>query len=947
MRRPAPLPQVEPLENRISPASVAHGTLILGFGTSVLNPLTFADSVTNAKTHQVLEFYNAADPSLSAANLAIAETVGQSPEIYFIRMTAGEILEIPTPVGYQQLVNVSAGNVVAFFTDPGSTSFPAHATDAVDSTYFTGLALGNKVSVSIGDSINGDVVTNYNDATGTLGGASETPGSATTLLANIVTNLTISGGINGTFYAGGAVSHFSANGEVNQILTGTAGVNQTFSFANNNDGILHGDTTLSQGAVLVAPKVAGPSLYNVVVGSTNLIELGDGGLKAAGGSIHGLTLLNDTTGFTVQAGDGGMGGAGGSVSSVVLNGPQSTSPDTTPNSIINIDGGAGGPGIGSGKAGAGGSVQGVYVDYGSASLSQPSNTLILDDVSVIGGAGGSGNIGGAGGSLSNINVLTATPHLAGSTTAEYSLIGGAGGTGAGKGGIGGSVLNSQIINQALPLVDPATGLPDDGSAISPTATLGLIMGGLGGPATAKGAGGAGGAISALTLTGFNYDVFSGGGGAGVSAGGAGGKISTVDVLGSSGNLPGDDFHVGSLVVSTGAGGNGSNGKGGAGGSISGLTVENSDFGSTHLDLSTGTIQPFGLIVSTGNGGTAGKGAGGAGGSISSVRITNLDFLTATHPQGDTAEISITAGNGGNAEVAGGKGGAGGSESNVVYVGTRVAISQVTAGQGGQGGAIGVTGKGGAGGSLSSISVSGGEELYVTGLTAVTSTPGELVDSTANFTGDQVMVGDTVDNVTTGNAATVTSVVSSTELILSNNIIAANDSYAVTVPSPFLNGSPSVYTGTAQDPNPGNDVLVSSYVNFYSAGVVPGDTIEDITATIANGGTPVTTTVTSVNSATPNQILVQQDIYHAGDQIAFLSIGTGTPNAATYSNTTIIDPVSNFSTENIQAGDVIEDLTQTSIQGLPVTATVASVSAHSLSLTVQPGSLWQQYSVLGD
>ena len=185
-------------------------------------------------------------------------------------------------------------------------------------------------------------------------------------------------------------------GEVTDLLTGTAANGYTFNFENavNTSGV----TKLSVPAP--AAKVAGPSISNVIIGGTDFvndpanpnpsyggIHLGAGGSGAAGGSVVGLTILDDVNGLTVQAGAGGSGGVvktygggGGSITGVVMNGPLTTAPDTSPNSPISFIGGAGGNGIATAKGGAGGSVSNVYIDYGSASLSSASNTTVLDNV---------------------------------------------------------------------------------------------------------------------------------------------------------------------------------------------------------------------------------------------------------------------------------------------------------------------------------------------------------------------------------------------------------------------------------------------------------------------------------------------------------------------------------------------------------------------------------------
>jgi hypothetical protein len=632
-----PSPLIEPLESRIAPASI----VLTG---PPGQPLLYSDkSAVNPKTGQpYLQFINAADPTLKGANLAIADTVGRSPDVFFIKVSTGEDVKIYTPsVGYQDLVNVAQGNVVAFFTDPG-----ANASDPVYATQITGVALGTKVSVAIGASVNGDIVTDYNDLTGTLGGASEAPGSATQLLANTVTSLAVDGSVHG-IYAGGNISRLYVSGTVTDLFTGTAASGSTLMLDSAPTGTNTFTPNVTLNVPLPAAKVAGPSLSNAVIGTAGTIHLGTGGAGAAGGGISGLTLLSqgsitsltqtdmngnpvqDGTSLTVIAGNGGAGalgrtagGAGGSISGVVFNGPTAAqSPITfisnpiagepatvsvdypTPVTIV-LDGGTGGSGLGTAKGGAGGAVQHVYVDYTAQNANDQSPFTLADNVTVQGGAGGSGGTAGAGGGASDINFYVSTLHLTANVAPELQILGGAGGdsTLGGKGGAGGAVTNTLVYDTALPQPDSSGANPDDTYSFSPTNVVALIEAGAGGFADVKGAGGVGGAVSGLTLKGFNFEVISGAGGDGISSGGAGGGISTVTVEGSSGQLPGDSYHVQSLVLTTGAGGNGAAGKGGAGGNLTTLTIDNSDFGTTHLDLTTFNQDANGFQITTGNGG---------------------------------------------------------------------------------------------------------------------------------------------------------------------------------------------------------------------------------------------------------------------------------------------------------------------------------------------------------
>jgi hypothetical protein len=446
---------IEPLESRIAPAAI---TLVA---------YNYNDKYVNSQGQTLMQFYNAADPTLTGSNLAIAKTVGLNSNVYFMKISSGEDLQIyNTSIGAENEVDVVSGTVVAFFTnaDPSITA-PDHATPPVTGpqvlgTDLTGLALGNKVSVSVGGGVYGDIVTNYNDTTGTLGGIAEQAGHATQLLNNTVTSLSVAGPVN-SFVTGGNVSFFEA-GSIQNIFTGTAANNYTFQFVNpaNNPipGNPPGDITLS--VPTPGNGIAAPSLNNVVLGSLGAVGLpgqiflGAGGPGGAGGSLHGFTLLSDSPlPAQIYAGMGGngvaarpTGGAGGAISNVLIHGPQSPTGYSQSNALLDIEGGKGGSGFGTaGRGGAGGAVSTVYFGYAASGPNAGSNYFLPDDVLIKGGDGGSGGYAGAGGSLNNINVLTTTPHVSGGMTAEIRLLGGQGGTATlAGGGTGGSVSNVYV-----------------------------------------------------------------------------------------------------------------------------------------------------------------------------------------------------------------------------------------------------------------------------------------------------------------------------------------------------------------------------------------------------------------------------------------------------------------------------------------------------------------------
>jgi hypothetical protein len=856
MRRHLSPPLIEPLESRIAPAGV----------------FTFTNYTDPAKTDPKLgpiQFIHASDPTLTGGNLEIAQTVGLNPDIWFIKVQAGQDVQVPTSGSPQDVVNVTSGTVIAFF----DSSLPGPTIDG----QLSGLALGNKVSVAIGVPVNkssttglgGDIVTNFNDAD------SLHPLSGNTLLPNLITSLSVAGDVGGTIAAGGNISRLFVSGKVGQqILTGTAANGYTFDFSTvSPDPAPAGADTLT--FATPAAKIAGPSISNAIIGSTPLIHLGNGGAGAAGGGINGLQLLSDLNGITVTAGNGGAGaigrttgGAGGAITNVDLVGPNLTSTgatsDSTPNSQLTFTGGVGGAGLGTARGGAGGAVTSIFIGYDSAHTSDPSNGSIADNVTLQGGAGGTGGTGGAGGALSNDNIITYTPHVSGGITPELQLLAGAGGSSAvgGKGGVGGAITNSQVLDKALPQPLSALTLPVDTGATSPTSVQMLVQSGAGGSVAVKGAGGAGGAVSGLTLKGFNFTIDSGLGGNGISSGGNGGAINAVNVLGSPGNLPGDDFHAESLTIATGAGGAGSAGRGGAGGAVTVLNVQNADINTT------------GLNISTGAGGSAGKGAGGAGGAISNAKVTDLDFLTTSHPLGNDGNVVITTGNGGVAPGIGARGGAGGAMTNVQVIGTRLSAPNISTGSGGAGGANAIAGRGGAGGAMTDVAIRSAEGFFASTITAGT---GILIDPVANFS--TLKVGDQVINVNTSATTTITALTSTHQVALASDIFATGDAYTA------IDTGGNV-SGTAAD---SQNILNDSSANFSSVGLNPenvqvGDVVEDNNVFVNTFGVGTAApTFATVTAVTANQLTLSADIARVGDQYDILTksivnISTGSGGA---------------------------------------------------------------------
>ena len=840
MRRPPNLSMIEPLESRIAPAAV------------VFNAIAYND-VVNTKTHVTESMINAASSGLTGANAEIAAALGDSPDVFFFKLSGGQQLQVDSPV-QGTLINVAGGNVVAVFTD--STG---NASDPVLGSQLTGLSLGTKTSVAVGGGVYGDVVANYNDKTGYIGNT-----DASALLANTVSKLSIAGSVTGAFIAGGNVSSFSAQ-VVGQVLTGTAANGHNISFETAVTNI--SSNTLNVPTPL--PGVSGPSISNVSLNSATLISTGAGGAGAAGGSISGLTLIDQTGALTVQAGAGGAGvagktggGTGGSISKVVVEGIA----QTTSNLPLILQAGAGGTGYSAsnGRGGTGGSVSNVNIGNGSIQ----SALFLTDNVLVQGGAGGNGGTAGTGGSLSNISVVTSTIHDTTPNAIEFQLLGGAGGNSlsGGRGGAGGSVNTATVMDMALFTPPQGTTLPDDTVSTSPTNVLVLVQAGAGGYANVSGSGGAGGSLDHLTLQGYNLQLGSGAGGNGVSSGGAAGNVENVTVLGSSGTLSTDDFHTENLIITGGRGGDGSNGSGGAGGSVETVTIQNADFGNSGPSAvymagqyTVESATNLGLSVTAGSGGNAGKGSGGNGGVITNLNAQALDFPTVSHPIGEIGLVALTSGSGGNAPVAGGKGGNGGAISNVTFVGTRVLGTSVSTGSGGNGGNASNAGKGGNGGTMTNVAIRTAESLLPSTTTAST---GELYDNSTDFTIDNIALNDLVTNTYTGQTAYVTSI-STNALGLTSDIFAAGDTYAVD----GNNG----YAG--DDPNGSQDTIIDANADFYAYGVNPmlNQTVEDLSDFS-------TATITGIISAT--ELQVSADISHVGDQYTILPLA-GTLSGAVF------------------------------------------------------------------
>lgn len=395
--------------------------------------------------------------------------------------------------------------------------------------------------------------------------------------------------------------------------------------------------------------------------STGPVSKGTGG---AGGAITGINAEIIASGYmAIQSGGGGSGvgaagGTGGSISNVSLKlDPDSLVGDKTlAVSVLSGDGGNGS------KGGTGGGVTGVSC---VGVYNNPANdgfVTVIDPIAMkfVSGKGGNGSTaeGGAGGAINFSKALLGLSRIDSSSTnpgflpADEALriFTGDGGTGATKGGAGGSVSGVKAANVKNGLGDSI-----------PTNLLGgaFIETGDGG-ATTSGDGGAGGSVTGVKLsverqgtdpTG-NLRILTGGGGNSASGkGGAGGAVLNSNFTSVNGSN--DDGY--GVLLQTGGGGTGGL-SGGAGGSLTSLTVS-----ATSIGLNGTDADIYGVVLVSGDGGKGtgpAKSIGGAGGSITGI----------TQPKDVYSVINLVqAGSGGNSS-ADTVGGLGGSVSNVKSAG---------------------------------------------------------------------------------------------------------------------------------------------------------------------------------------------------------------------------------------------------------------------------------------
>lgn len=692
---------IECLENRIAPATIfvgdpthndteySEGGQFPGDGALGTDDApTFATPfVSTSKTF-------ATDP--------ISKVLGANDDVYYIKLTTGDRMVLfASPGGgnggggYTNFITGPngapiKGTVIAVFRDLNNNF-------EVDANELMGLSLGKNVQVQVSGTVNGDVLANYNDATGAFGSAADaTAGTAKDLLTNTITFFGANA-VKGTIAAGGAISGIKVSNDVTQILTGSAvntaefgGTPLAFDF---NGAAAGGGDTLAP--VVPGINKAGPSITNVSVGdlleATNGVQTkggklqsGDGGPQAAGGSISGITIIADTNGWLVKSGAGGdgisaaaRGGAGGKITSVVANGLNETQTDTTLNSSLGmqvIAGNGGSAFAGSAAAGGkGGDVSGISIGYEKQGISIVRSVNPMSDAVLIkGGDGGAGKFGGIGGNVTSSKAFAA-PTLVGNDVAVVAGQGGASNLAGGRAGAGGSI-------STIDLQDSIVG-----------ARM-IVVGGDGGVAIAGSAGAKGGSVTSIRFTGSAAAVGAGDGSGGTT-GGSGGSVTSITIADGFVAANGvDPIRPSSVTIDAGAGAAGTSKRGGNGGNVTGVTVRNADL-SAFFD-----INQTGLA---GDGGDSKSGAGGVGGSVSNIVVNDLD-TTAIGPGpfvANEATLRISAGDGGRGgdlAPAGGAGGAGGSiKGNNVITGTHISLI-ATAGNGG--GAL-LKGAGGAGGSI--------------------------------------------------------------------------------------------------------------------------------------------------------------------------------------------------------------------------------------------------------
>jgi len=278
-----------------------------------------------------------------------------------------------------------------------------------------------------------------------------------------------------------------------------------------------------------------PGDLSYIAGNGGNAVLGTGGAGGSvlndspvvNGALQGTLLLQGGAG-----GNGKTGGAGGSVGNFHFTTSGSNGSPLNP-ALISVLAGSGGVGT-FGSGGKGGGVSGINID--SRGNGGAMNKMVAGD-----GGGSTGGRGGAGGSVSGVMS---------STNGSYALAGGAGGEGLIAGGLGGSVLNSQIglgastISKALIIAGAggsATAFIPSSADTAPDQAQ-LAFGGT------VGRGGNGGSINGFKQignVGAHMDLIAGNGGDTINFGtpnnqirfvGNGGSILNINVVGSIGQV---------------------------------------------------------------------------------------------------------------------------------------------------------------------------------------------------------------------------------------------------------------------------------------------------------------------------------------------------------------------------------------------------------------------------
>jgi len=670
---------VEPLETRIAPATLFQ----TGLNGSLAGEIDYTDAQGGAEDAFFVNTEADANDPISA--LVGPGAVGVA-DTFYAKLAPDSILKLFNNTGFQPLISGdvlgstgTTGTIIAFFVDK-------NLDNEVQLNELTGLSLGNSVKAIVSGSVDGDVVTNYNDSTGRIGGATETSGSATDLLHNVIADLNIAGDVNGSIVSGGQVNKLKVNGIAHNVLVGTSANGLTFDF--NTATIADGGDTV----VVNAPGagVKGVSIFDTTIGDLSrpnpadptvppgripgVMQAGDGGAGAAGGMLNNITILADADGFELRAGHGGSGakgGAGGAIKTVFVNGLDVGESDLTPNDQILIKSGDGGDGSGQGKGGKGGAMENVFVGFETivgSSTPKRSVTAMGDQVTIQGGDGGAGFIGGAAAVVKNVSVFAAPT----GPQNDIEILGGIGGatnssSASAKAGKGGAVTDINALN-------PSTDVLAENSKI-------VLHGGAGGSAATGGIGGAGGNVTDATLIGFQHDIRGGQGSAGTK-GGNGGQVSHISMTDGV-----ETVRAQNVLLDGGTAGIGLNGKGGKGGAVLDITILNGDLIS--LDINSTALA--------GDGGTSKRGKGGEGGVVKDLFFTELDTA-------NPGVANIRGGNGGAGGDVPPKGGAGGKGGAV----TSVTISAVQLDlnvTGGGGGNATLKGAGGAGGKIVDLAFS--------------------------------------------------------------------------------------------------------------------------------------------------------------------------------------------------------------------------------------------------